>query len=160
MRSPADRRPRFLNSALTFDVSQIPISKCDLVVPTVVSVFPDELYPAQRSWAERVYPKLIHYNKVEKGGHYAAGTAEALFGRGSCGLQIAAKEFHSLTDRTATGFCRAFRRSADLPNAAPWRCHAHGSHKDMRDLGLERDEGEPRDRQPESSKMVPSKTQQ
>src|SRR5258705_2331592 len=41
-------------------------------VPVAVSVFPDELYPAPRSWAERAYPKLIHYNKVEKGGHFAA----------------------------------------------------------------------------------------
>jgi pimeloyl-ACP methyl ester carboxylesterase len=41
-------------------------------VPTAVSVFPDELYPAPRSWAERAYPKLIHYNKLPKGGHFAA----------------------------------------------------------------------------------------
>jgi pimeloyl-ACP methyl ester carboxylesterase len=43
-----------------------------VVVPTAVSVFPDELYPAPRSWAERAYPKLIHYNKLDKGGHFAA----------------------------------------------------------------------------------------
>ena len=43
-----------------------------VVVPTAVSVFPDELYAAPRSWAERAYPKLIHYNKVEKGGRFAA----------------------------------------------------------------------------------------
>jgi pimeloyl-ACP methyl ester carboxylesterase len=41
-------------------------------VPTAVSVFPDELYPAPRSWAEQAYPKLIHYNKLPKGGHFAA----------------------------------------------------------------------------------------
>jgi pimeloyl-ACP methyl ester carboxylesterase len=41
-------------------------------VPVAVSVFPDELYPAPRSWTERAYPKLIHYNKVDKGGHFAA----------------------------------------------------------------------------------------
>jgi pimeloyl-ACP methyl ester carboxylesterase len=41
-------------------------------VPTAVSVFPDELYPAPRSWAERAYPKLIHYNRLDKGGHFAA----------------------------------------------------------------------------------------
>ena len=41
-------------------------------IPVAVSVFPDELYPAPRSWAERAYPKLIHYNKLEKGGHFAA----------------------------------------------------------------------------------------
>jgi pimeloyl-ACP methyl ester carboxylesterase len=49
------------------------------VVPTAVSVFPDELYPAPRSWAERAYPKLIHYNKVEKGGHFAAWEQPKLF---------------------------------------------------------------------------------
>jgi pimeloyl-ACP methyl ester carboxylesterase len=41
-------------------------------VPVAVSVFPDELYPAPKSWAERAYPKLIHYNKLPKGGHFAA----------------------------------------------------------------------------------------
>ena len=41
-------------------------------VPVAVSVFPDELYPAPRSWAERAYPKLIHFNKLDKGGHFAA----------------------------------------------------------------------------------------
>ena len=43
-----------------------------VTVPTAVSVFPDELFPAPRSWAERAYPNLIHYNNVEKGGHFAA----------------------------------------------------------------------------------------
>jgi pimeloyl-ACP methyl ester carboxylesterase len=41
-------------------------------IPVAVSVFPDELYPAPRSWAERAYPKLMHYNKLDKGGHFAA----------------------------------------------------------------------------------------
>ena len=41
-------------------------------IPVAVSVFPDELYPAPRSWAEKAYPKLIHYNKLPKGGHFAA----------------------------------------------------------------------------------------
>ena len=42
------------------------------LIPVAVSVFPDELYPAPRSWAEQAYPKLIHYNKLAKGGHFAA----------------------------------------------------------------------------------------
>jgi pimeloyl-ACP methyl ester carboxylesterase len=37
-----------------------------------VTVFPDELYPAPQSWAEKAYPKLVHYNRVEEGGHFAA----------------------------------------------------------------------------------------
>jgi len=41
-------------------------------IPAAVSVFPDELYPAPRSWSEQAFPKLIHYNKVAKGGHFAA----------------------------------------------------------------------------------------
>jgi pimeloyl-ACP methyl ester carboxylesterase len=48
-------------------------------VPTAVSVFPDELYPAPRSWAEQAYPKLIHYNKLPKGGHFAAWEQPKLF---------------------------------------------------------------------------------
>jgi pimeloyl-ACP methyl ester carboxylesterase len=41
-------------------------------IPVAVSVFPDELYQAPRSWAEKAYPKLVHFNKVDKGGHFAA----------------------------------------------------------------------------------------
>jgi pimeloyl-ACP methyl ester carboxylesterase len=41
-------------------------------VPAAVSAFPEELYQAPRSWTERAYPKLIYYNKVDKGGHFAA----------------------------------------------------------------------------------------
>ena len=41
-------------------------------IPAAVSVFPDELYPAPRSWSEQAYPKLIHYNRLPKGGHFAA----------------------------------------------------------------------------------------
>jgi pimeloyl-ACP methyl ester carboxylesterase len=41
-------------------------------LPVGVTVFPDELYPAPRSWAEKAYPKLIHFNEVDEGGHFAA----------------------------------------------------------------------------------------
>jgi pimeloyl-ACP methyl ester carboxylesterase len=44
----------------------------DVAVPVAVSVFPDEIYDAPRSWAERAYPKLIHYNRLPKGCHFAA----------------------------------------------------------------------------------------
>jgi len=43
-----------------------------VAIPMAVSVFPDELYMAPRSWAERAYPKLIHFNELPKGGHFAA----------------------------------------------------------------------------------------
>jgi pimeloyl-ACP methyl ester carboxylesterase len=48
-------------------------------VPVAVSAFPDEIDLCPRSWAERAYPKLIHYNKVEKGGHFAAWEQPKLF---------------------------------------------------------------------------------
>jgi pimeloyl-ACP methyl ester carboxylesterase len=48
-------------------------------IPVAVSVFPDELYPAPRSWAEQAYPKLIHYNTLDKGGHFAAWEQPELF---------------------------------------------------------------------------------
>jgi pimeloyl-ACP methyl ester carboxylesterase len=41
-------------------------------IPTAVSVFPDEIYAAPRSWTEKAYPKLIYFNKLNKGGHFAA----------------------------------------------------------------------------------------
>ncbi len=48
-------------------------------IPVAVSVFPDELYPAPQSWAEQAYPKLIHYNKLPKGGHFAAWEQPQIF---------------------------------------------------------------------------------
>jgi pimeloyl-ACP methyl ester carboxylesterase len=47
-------------------------------IPVAVSSFPDDLYPMPRSWAERAYPKLIHYNTLPKGGHFAAWEQPAL----------------------------------------------------------------------------------
>jgi pimeloyl-ACP methyl ester carboxylesterase len=48
-------------------------------IPVAVSVFPDEIYAAPRSWTERAYPKLIYYNKLDKGGHFAAWEQPQLF---------------------------------------------------------------------------------
>jgi pimeloyl-ACP methyl ester carboxylesterase len=41
-------------------------------IPVAVSAFPDEIYQCPRSWAERAYPKLLQYTRLEKGGHFAA----------------------------------------------------------------------------------------
>ncbi|MBA2920661.1 alpha/beta fold hydrolase [Sphingomonas sp. MAH-20] len=41
-------------------------------IPMGVSAFPDEIYTAPRSWAEKAYPKLVHYGRLPKGGHFAA----------------------------------------------------------------------------------------
>jgi len=43
-----------------------------VAIPVAVSVFPGEQYQAPRSWTERAYPGLIHFNELEKGGHFAA----------------------------------------------------------------------------------------
>jgi len=48
-------------------------------LPVAVSVFPDEIYAAPKSWAEKAYPKLIYYNRLDKGGHFAAWEQPELF---------------------------------------------------------------------------------
>jgi pimeloyl-ACP methyl ester carboxylesterase len=48
-------------------------------LPVVVTVFPDEIYAAPKSWAERAYPKMIYFNKLPKGGHFAAWEQPDLF---------------------------------------------------------------------------------
>jgi len=61
------------NKADFFDAKQISI-------PFAISVFPDELYQAPRSWAERAYPhNLIYYNRLDRGGHFAAWEQPQLF---------------------------------------------------------------------------------
>ncbi len=51
-----------------------------ITIPFAISVFPDELYQAPRSWAELAYPKnLIHYNRLDRGGHFAAWEQPDLF---------------------------------------------------------------------------------
>jgi pimeloyl-ACP methyl ester carboxylesterase len=50
-----------------------------VTIPVAVSVFPDELYEAPRSWAQQAYPKLIHYNRLDRGGHFAAWEQPELF---------------------------------------------------------------------------------
>jgi pimeloyl-ACP methyl ester carboxylesterase len=51
----------------------------NVTVPVAVSVFPDEIYQAPRSWTEQAYPNLIHYNKLDKGGHFAAWEQPELY---------------------------------------------------------------------------------
>jgi pimeloyl-ACP methyl ester carboxylesterase len=48
-------------------------------IPTAVSSFPDEIYAAPQSWAEKAYPNLIYYNKLDKGGHFAAWEQPRVF---------------------------------------------------------------------------------
>jgi pimeloyl-ACP methyl ester carboxylesterase len=55
------------------------IDDFNVSVPAAVSVFPEEIYYAPRSWTERAYHNLIHYNRVAKGGHFAAWEQPQLF---------------------------------------------------------------------------------
>jgi pimeloyl-ACP methyl ester carboxylesterase len=52
----------------------------NITIPFAISVFPDELYQAPRSWAERAYPhNLLYYNQLDRGGHFAAWEQPRLF---------------------------------------------------------------------------------
>jgi pimeloyl-ACP methyl ester carboxylesterase len=59
------------NKLAFFDVKNV-------LIPVAVSVFPDEIYAAPRSWTERAFPKLIHFNTLAKGSHFAAWEQPAL----------------------------------------------------------------------------------
>jgi len=51
----------------------------NVTIPVAVSVFPDDIYAAPRSWAEKAYPNMIHFNRLDKGGHFAAWEQPELF---------------------------------------------------------------------------------
>jgi len=51
----------------------------NVTVPAAVTVFPNELYQAPRSWAEQAYPNLIYFNEVDRGNHFAAWQEPELF---------------------------------------------------------------------------------
>ena len=69
-----------------------------ITIPFAISVFPGELYQAPRSWAEHAYPKnLIHYNQLDRGGHFAAWEQPDLFA-----AEMRAS-FRSLRDRAPAG---------------------------------------------------------
>ena len=72
------------SAQLYWDTAQLPnaggfFDVRGIQIPVAVSAFPDEIYAAPRSWAEKAYPKLIHYNKLHKGGHFAAWEQPELF---------------------------------------------------------------------------------
>jgi pimeloyl-ACP methyl ester carboxylesterase len=50
-----------------------------ITIPVAVSAFPDEIYTAPKSWSEQAFPKLLHYNKLPKGGHFAAWEQPQIF---------------------------------------------------------------------------------
>lgn len=51
----------------------------DVSIPAAVSVFPREIYQAPESWTRQAYHNLVHYNQVEKGGHFAAWEEPEIF---------------------------------------------------------------------------------
>ena len=62
-----------VSSARLYWESKLPFfAPKNVPIPVAVTAFPDELYQAPKSWTEKAYPKLIHYNRVDKGGHFAA----------------------------------------------------------------------------------------
>jgi pimeloyl-ACP methyl ester carboxylesterase len=62
-----------ISSARLFWENKLPyFDSFDVSIPAAVSVFPDELYEAPLSWTERAYHNLIHYNRLDQGGHFAA----------------------------------------------------------------------------------------
>jgi pimeloyl-ACP methyl ester carboxylesterase len=62
-----------VSSARLYWESKLPFfAPKGVTIPVAVSAYPDEIYTAPRSWTERAYPKLIHYNRMLKGGHFAA----------------------------------------------------------------------------------------
>lgn len=48
-------------------------------LPTAVSVFPDEIYAVPACWTRRAYPDLVYFNKLDRGGHFAAWEQPGLF---------------------------------------------------------------------------------
>lgn len=69
-----------VSSARLYWESKLPFfAPKGVVIPVAVSAFPDEIYTAPRSWAVRAYPKLVHYNRLGKGGHFAAWEQPELF---------------------------------------------------------------------------------
>jgi pimeloyl-ACP methyl ester carboxylesterase len=50
-----------------------------ITIPVAVSAFPDEIYQAPQSWSEKAFPKLLHYARPPKGGHFAAWEQPKVF---------------------------------------------------------------------------------
>jgi len=69
-----------VSSARLYWESKLPFfAPKGVTLPAAVSVFPDEIYSAPQSWAEKAYPNLIHYNRLPKGGHFAAWEQPAAY---------------------------------------------------------------------------------
>ena len=71
-----------VSSARLYWESKLPFfAPKGVAIPVAVSAFPDEIYTAPRSWTEAAYPRLIYYNRLAKGGHFAAWEQPAIFAK-------------------------------------------------------------------------------
>ena len=86
-----------------------------VTVPAAVSVFPRELYQAPRSWTEKAYPKLIYFNELDRGNHFAAWQEPELFARE---LRAAFSSLRTAYGRSA-GFASPERARLDEPHDYP-----------------------------------------
>jgi pimeloyl-ACP methyl ester carboxylesterase len=69
-----------VSSARLYWESKLPFfAPKGIAIPVAVSAYPDEIYQAPRSWTEKAYPKLIYYNRLPKGGHFAAWEQPVIF---------------------------------------------------------------------------------
>jgi pimeloyl-ACP methyl ester carboxylesterase len=108
-------------------------------IPAAVTVFPKEIYKAPRSWAERAYPKLIYFNEVDRGCHFAAWQEPALFteevraASGRCASQTPTGGAHppraasyparhrpGASGHRATGRALLWQRSGARPPGCTW----------------------------------------
>ena len=88
-----------ISSARLYWESKLPFfAPKGIAIPAAVSAFPEELYQAPRSWTEKAYAKLIYYNRLDKGGHFAAWEQPALF---TTELRAAFRSLRSTTSATA-----------------------------------------------------------
>ncbi|QIP13837.1 epoxide hydrolase [Spirosoma aureum] len=91
-----------VSSARLYWESKLPFfAPKKVTIPVAVSVFPDEIYAAPRSWAEKAFSNLIHYNRLPKGGHFAAWEQPEFY---STELRAA---FQSLRQTASNGTAKA-----------------------------------------------------
>ena len=95
-----------------------------ITIPFAISVFPDELYQAPRSWAERAYPhNLIHYNTLDRGGHFSAWEQPDLFSAEMRGVQDAALARHRRAARTSQAPPAGIREETGRDILQRGQCH-------------------------------------
>jgi len=72
----------------------------NVMIPVAVSVFPDEIYAAPESWTRKAYPKLVYFNKLNKGGHFAAWEQPEQFTKE---MRAAFRQFRTGSSKLSSG---------------------------------------------------------